>query len=217
MDTYACMCAQPRAHLQPPLHPLGASLEGPLPDQGLAPSLGSTWPGRAGDPASLPASPRPPPGSDGGRSAAPTDTRPAVQARPPRHGAPLSLPPWVGAARRPPASLARPGPRWAPARDPAPTLSGCPGLGGQSQVRAPEHWPSAGRRGAACPKTPGRGPPAWPRPSHYRQPHGAETLAASPREAAVLTCTVLLYRDAPLYDTPLNGVHFLIIYKDKYI
>lgn len=174
--------------------------------------------GRAGPGTPRPSlRPRVPPGSDGGRSAAPTDTRPAVQARPPRHGAPLSLPPWVGAARRPPASLARPGPRWAPARDPAPTLSGCPGLGGQSQVRAPEHWPSAGRRGAACPKTPGRGPPAWPRPSHYRQPHGAETLAASPREAAVLTCTVLLYRDAPLYDTPLNGVHFLIIYKDKYI
>lgn len=45
-------------------------------------------------------------------------------------------------------------------------------------------------------------------------PNGAETLdlATPGGRRQFLTCTVLLYRDFSLYHTPLNGVHFLIIY-----
>lgn len=159
MDTYACMCAQPRAHLQPPLHPLGASLEGPLPDQGLAPSLGSTWPGRAGDPASLPASPRPPRlrrrALCGTNGHAPGGSGPAPSTRSPPQ------PPTVGRGSPTPTSL--PG-------QARPALGTCQGPG-PYPLRMPWTWgtePGEGARALAERRAQGGCVPQDPRPGPTR-------------------------------------------------
>lgn len=124
-----------------------------------------------------------------------------------------------GAHRRPP-TVGRGGPNasqlhqshpgiWVSAC-PASTLSGQPGLGEQ------------GRGGQPRSITIPYGPPS-PDPYTTEIPNGAEIRAharhgppgASTRRIRKVTCTV--YCSLPLYHTPLNGVNFLIIYKDKYI